>query len=257
MCHPIGWKVNFRPLGTRSQPEGRRGGFQRWRRKARSPLPPTRRFRSPALRSPRAQSASAGTSGAGERGSGRGRADAAAQPFRFLPLGTGLAMSRLSGLQKIKTSHSFWPAWVLRFTGRGALCPGTGKVSLGLPSARFTRFASRPEGSFPPPPPGVRRVHFVVVVGRGVSVCNAPNGPLSSAPAPRATWRTRREHSVLDQSHPLGIIQVCETRGSRPPAPPPPYPERLERQILKLLAQRELLKRSQINMHAKLISCFP
>lgn len=39
-----------------------------------------------------------------------------------------------------------------------------------------------------------------------------------------------------------------------PPTPPSPYPQRLETQILKLLAQREPLKRSQINMHVKLIS---
>lgn len=39
-----------------------------------------------------------------------------------------------------------------------------------------------------------------------------------------------------------------------PPTPLLPYPRRLETQILKVLAQREPLKRSQINMHVKLIS---
>lgn len=27
MCHPISWKVNFRPLLSRSRPEWHRGGF--------------------------------------------------------------------------------------------------------------------------------------------------------------------------------------------------------------------------------------
>lgn len=63
------------------------------------------------------------------------------------------------------------------------------------------------------------------------------------------------EHPSLDQYHPSGIIQIRASVQSRLPTPPPPHPKRLERQILKLFAQRELLKRSQINMHVKLISC--
>lgn len=122
MCHPISWKVNFRPLGIRSRPE------RAWRRFAE--LGMDTRFSAPS--NPRLPERSARAPGIrGAEGCLRGRATTAAQPFRFLSPGTGLKISRLSEIQKTKASHSFSR---MRFGG-GAICPGTRKEAWGLPSA--------------------------------------------------------------------------------------------------------------------------
>lgn len=160
------------------------------------------------------------------------------------PPRTGLEIWILPSGRKQKASRSFTG---VRLTGRGDTWQGcrialdvvvSAPRSLHLQVLRLSVYQRREQNA-----PG------------GVSILNIPRTCWGQHPCPQDTWG-----SAWAPCSPWGpplqasFRLVCTCR-SHLPAPPPPYPQRLERQILKLLAQRELLKRSQINMHVKLISC--
>ena len=220
MCHPISWKVNFRPLGLRSRPEEHRGSLQSLRCWRALPASQPEASASTALKLPAL---------------GRQRDVWAEWPrHSFLPPGLAwkwvVFQDSRKERQKESLSLFFRNAtdWVCR-----VLCPGTRP-----PDPRLT--VSK----------GMHKMHQV-----GSASATPPNGLLSAAPTPLATWGLGRITQSWTGAIPQASAGFAPACRSRPPAPPPPYPKRLERQILKLLAQRELLKRSQINMHVKLISC--
>lgn len=131
MCHPISWKVNFRPFGLRSRPEEHRGAFQSQSCRRGCPRHTTRSFREHNAQASRTQR------DVWEEGPRRS----------FLPPGTGVEMNCLSGFKKKKKERrkkAFYSFSGMQLNGCQAMCPGTRKVAVcelrrpGLQTLRLT-----------------------------------------------------------------------------------------------------------------------